>query len=66
MTNETKDITKMVRHADSLVPIPTNLSEARWNPPNISISFTQTDIAPKQSADYLLSGLGVVPRTMGG
>ena len=66
LTNETKDIIKMVRHADSLVPIPINLSQARWNPPNISINFTQTDITPKQLADNLLNGLGVVPRTVGG
>ena len=64
--NETKDIIKMIKHADSLVPIPINLPEARWNPPNISINFTQTDITPKQLADNLLSGLGIVPRTMGG
>ena len=55
----------MVKHADSLVPIPINLSEARWNPPNISINFTQTDITPKQLADNLLNGLGIVPRTVG-
>ena len=66
LTNETKDIIKMVKHADSLVPVPINLSEARWNPPNISINFTQTDITPKQLADKLLNGLGVVPRTVGG
>ena len=56
----------MVKHADSLVPVPINLSEARWNPPNISINFTQTDITPKQLADNLLKGLGMVPRTVGG
>ena len=66
LTNEAKDIIKMVRHADSLVPIPINLSEARWNPPNISINFAQTDITPKQLADNLLNGLGVIPRTVGG
>ena len=44
--NETKNIIQMVKHADSLVPIPINLSEARWNPPNISTNFTQTDITP--------------------
>ena len=66
LTNETKDIIKMVRHADSLVPISINLSEARWNPPNISINFTQTDITPKQLADNLLNGLGIVSRTVGG
>ena len=66
LTNETKDIIKMVRHADSVVPIPINLSEARWNPPNIPINFTQTDITPKQLADNLLNGLGVVPQKVGG
>ena len=66
LTNETKDSIKMVKHTDSLVPVPINLSEARWNPPNISINFTQTDITPKQLADNLLNGLGVVPRTVGG
>ena len=66
LTNETKDIIKMIRHADSLVPIPINLLEARWNPPNISINFTQTDITPKQLADNLLNGLEVIPRTVGG
>ena len=66
LTNETKDIIKMIRYADSLVPISINLSEARWNPPNISINFTQTDITPKQLADNLLNGLGVVHRTVGG
>ena len=38
LTNETKDIIKMVRHADSLVPIPINLSEASWNPPNRDVA----------------------------
>ena len=56
----------MVKHADSLVPIPINLSEARWNPLNISTNFTQTDITPKQLADNLLNGLGIVPGTVGG
>ena len=65
MTNETKNI-KMVKHANSLVPLPINLSEARWNPPNISINFTQTDITPKKLVDNLMDGLGVVPRTVGG
>ena len=66
LTNETKDIIKMVKHADSLVPIPINLSEARWNPPNITINSTQIDITSKQLTDNLLSDLGVVPRTVGG
>ena len=66
LTNETKDIIKMVKHANSLVPVPINLSEVRWNPPDISINFTQTDITPKQLADNLLNGLGIVPRIVGG
>ena len=64
--NETKKIMKMVKHANSLVPLPINLSEARWNPPNISINFTQTDITPKQLVDNLMDGLDVIPRAVGG
>ena len=66
MTNETKNIIKMVKHAYSLAPLPINLSEARWNPPNISINFTQIDITPKKLVDNLMDGLGVVPRAVGG
>ena len=66
LTNETKDIIKMLKHASSLVSLPINLSEARWNPPNISINITQTDITPKQLADNLMDDLGVVPRPVAG
>ena len=37
--NETKNIMEMVKHANSLVPLPINLSEARWNPPKYFYKF---------------------------
>ena len=57
ITNETKNTIKIVKHTTSLIPLPINLSEARWNPPNISINFTQTDITPKQLIDNIMDGL---------
>ena len=66
IANKTKGIIKTVKHANSLVSLPINLFEARWNFPNISINFTQTDITPKQLIDNLMDGLGVVPCTVGG
>ena len=66
ITNATKSIIKIVKHANSLVSLLINLSEARWNPQNISINFTQTDITPKQLIDNLMNGLDVVPHAVGG
>ena len=64
-TNETHSIIKLVKKANFLIPIPINLSEARWNPPNISINFTSEDITPEDITDNLLKGLGVVPNVVG-
>ena len=55
---------RLVTLANSTIPAYINISQAKWNPPNISINFSMNDVTPQEFVENIKNGLGVIPKTI--